>query len=194
MSENLKQLKYEIRNTIKQKRRQLSDAYIEYADQAIAGRILNLAEFQQAETVFCFVSTPQEINTFPVLEAVIKQKKKLAVPKCLSPGVMKAYHISNLDQLTAGKYGILEPETGCEEVESKEIDFAVIPCICADRQGGRVGHGGGYYDRYLNGKVYPAAVICRAELLCEKAPAESWDQVMDFVITEKETIITKRDT
>ena len=83
-------------------------------------------------------------------------------------------------------------------MEPCEIDFGVIPCVSCDMEGHRLGHGGGYYDRYLElaekqvkslaKKCFPRAVICRERLMTAKVPAEATDQKMDFVVNENKIV------
>lgn len=115
-----------------------------------------------------------------------------------SAGIMDVFEITSLEQLEPGAYGILEPREGCPMVEPGEIDFGVIPCVSCDKAGHRLGHGGGYYDRYLEmaekqvkslgKKCFPRAVICRERLMTAEVPAEATDQKMDFVVNEVEII------
>lgn len=159
---------------------------------AICKRIKELRIYQEAETVFCFVGTEQEIDTKPLLEQAWRDGKRVAVPKCKEKGCMDAYQINSLSELAAGKYGILEPKAGCTLIPPEEIDFAVLPCVACDRAGYRLGHGGGYYDRYLAKTKCKTAVVCMERLLLEKTPTEYFDSRADWVITESECIeITK---
>ncbi|WP_419574139.1 5-formyltetrahydrofolate cyclo-ligase, partial [Ruminococcus sp.] len=112
--------------------------------------IKSLAEYKNADTIFCYVSTEKEINTIPLLQEILDSGKRLGVPKCTGKGIMDAYEIQNLEQLKIGSYGILEPGEECDIIlDPTEIQFAIIPCISCNRKGERLGHGGGYYDRYL---------------------------------------------
>ena len=144
-----------LRKIIKDKRKTLTAEYIKYADEQICRNILSMKEYQNAQAVFCFVGTKDEIDTEPILKQVLADGKKLLVPKChiqkedCKGGLMDAYRIASLDQLEPGAYGILEPVEEAIMVEPWEIDFAVIPCLSCDRAGHRLGQGGGYYDRYL---------------------------------------------
>lgn len=188
MTENLRLQKQNLRARMREIRNQLTDPYKKTADQMIAEQVTGLTEFIQADTIFCFVSTDDEINTRPLLKQVLKSGKRLAVPRCRPGGMMEAYEIKALAQLQPGFYGILEPAGDCREVSREEIDFAIVPCLSCDLRGRRLGHGGGYYDRYMMKRDYPAAVICREQMLCGQIPAEDFDAVMDLVVTEARVV------
>lgn len=190
MTDELKLQKQKMRASMKAIRQQLTDAYKSQADQKIAEQVVLLEEFKQAKTVFCFVSVDDEIDTHPILDRVLRSGKKLAVPRCQGRGCMEAYEIQSYDQLQPGFYGIPEPVRACRSVSRQAIDFAIVPCLTCDSAGRRLGYGGGYYDRFMEKKTYPAAVICRERMLYEQIPAEDHDTVMDLVITEKQIIRT----
>lgn len=162
-------------------------------DAAICKRILELKEYREAKTLFCFVSTAEEIDTKMILRQAWKDGKTVAVPKCRGKGRMDAYQIDSFSELAEGFYGILEPKEGCRVVLPQEIDFAVLPCVACDREGYRLGHGGGYYDRYLMGTKFQTAVVCREKLLLKKTPIERFDSRADWVVTEKESIHILRE-
>lgn len=162
-------------------------------DMAICKRVLELPAYQRAEVFFCFIGTDEEIDTRMLLEQAWKDGKRVTVPKCMEKGCMEAYEIRSFSELSVGKFGILEPEEGCPLVRPGEIDFAVIPCVSCDREGRRLGRGGGYYDRYLEKTDFVTAVLCREKLLLEKVPAEGFDSCADWVITEDKTIWASND-
>ena len=64
------------------------------------------------------------------------------------------------------------------------FDLAVIPCLSCSRDGRRLGHGGGYYDRYLPRMHCPTACLCREALLMEALPVEETDRSVSLVVTE----------
>lgn len=178
---------------MKEIRSQLTDTYKQATDQKIAERLTGLEEFELAGTIFCFVSMSDEINTRPILTRVIQSGKRLAVPRCQKGGRMEAYEIKSPDQLQPGFYGVLEPVGGCFKINREEIDFAIVPCLSCDVSGRRLGYGGGYYDRYLAVRDYPAAAICREPMVCGQLPAEEFDVVMDLVVTEARIIRPSRE-
>ena len=184
--EDVKEQKKQKRKEIKQKIVQLDQEYCRKADQKIVEQILELKEFQQAETVFCYVSTETEVDTLPILKAVLKSGRRLGVPKCTEKGRMRVYEIHSLDELKTGAYGIMEPSEDCETMLSpEEIDFALIPCISCNGEGKRLGHGGGYYDRYLEQCPGVKAIVCRSRLMLPDIPVESHDIRMDLVVSEE---------
>lgn len=178
--------KKELRRKIKEKLSFTTEKYRKEADRKITESILKLEEYQSAGCVFCYVSTEKEMDTFSVLQAILQSGKRLGVPKCMEKGIMNVYEIHSLQELHPGAYGILEPKEAPERlIQPEAIDFAFIPCISCDRSGRRLGHGGGYYDRYLEKTHCVKAALCREELLVDEIPVEEHDLRMDFVISEK---------
>ncbi|MBM6828870.1 5-formyltetrahydrofolate cyclo-ligase [Anaerotignum lactatifermentans] len=189
---SVKEQKKAQRKWVKEKQKMMALRSWEAEDRKICEGLLSLAAYRRAKTIFCFVSMPEEIDTDFFLQQAWKDGKRVVVPRCGQKGVMAAYEVSSLRDLEAGQYGIREPKAYCALVAPEEIDFGVIPCLSCDRKGFRLGHGGGYYDRYLEGTNFPTAVICREELLLEETAIEPFDTQMDWVITEKEIMSVKK--
>ncbi|MGL5437680.1 MAG: 5-formyltetrahydrofolate cyclo-ligase [Lachnospiraceae bacterium] len=183
ITNNKKQLRQEL---IKQ-RGLLPDAYCKAADQAIAAHILELEAYQRANTIFCFVSTAEEITTLPVFEHAWANKKRTGVPLCTGKGVMEVREIKSMNDLLPGHYGIQEPSPEAPIIRPEEIDFVLVPCLSCSPDGRRLGYGGGFYDRYLSQVNAVKAVICRAKLIRIDIPIQPHDIYMDLVITEKGT-------
>ena len=80
--------KQRLRAVMRQLERELSEQYKQTADQAIAAHLLALPEYQEADTVFCFVGTAREIDTRPILAAALDSGKRLCVPLCVEKGIM----------------------------------------------------------------------------------------------------------
>ena len=72
--------------------------------------------------------------------------------------------------LEKGAYGIMEPSRRCPILSKEKIDVAVIPCVSADREGRRLGHGAGFYDRFLDGVTFPKILVCYKELMMDQVP------------------------
>jgi len=172
-------------------RKNLNPEYVISSNQAIFQIVTGLEEYNSANTVFCFVSTDDEIDTIPLLRHTLERGKRLAVPRCTGKGVMELCLIRGLDELEPGFYGIREPKRDCPIVTSDKIGFAIVPCVSCDWRGNRLGYGGGYYDRYLSSRFRPdaasavhTAAICRELLLCESIPVGEYDIPVEMVINE----------
>lgn len=138
--------------------------------------------YRRSESVMTYVSFGSEVQTQALMEQVLADKKKLFVPICdVDLKVMFPVEIGAFDQLEIGSYGILEPkkellESGVLKIGDKtDIDLAIVPVLGFDKHGGRLGYGGGYYDRFLEGYTGVSVGIAFSECLVESVPAEKHD-------------------
>ncbi len=183
ISEQKKSLRQEILN----RRKQLPGSYCTQADQEIVCRLLALPGYRQANVIFCYVSTAEEISTGPIFLDAWANGKRIGVPLCTGKGIMEVREITSMDDLHPGFYGILEPFANAPLIRPEEIDFAVVPCLSSSYDGRRLGYGGGFYDRYLSQSGTVKTVLCREELIRTDIPVQPHDIYMDMVITEKGT-------
>ena len=154
------------------------------ASAAIGSILLADPAYKAAGTVFCYAATAQEPDTRAILEDALAADKCLCVPKCIGDGIMKAVRISSLEDLHPGKYGIPEPAEGLPEIAPEIIDLAIVPCVAASTDGRRLGHGAGYYDRFLSPIGAKRICLCFKALLREDIPMDAHDLLMDKVISE----------
>lgn len=162
----------------------LPTGYLRAAGQAVAKRIAALPEYRQAKTVLAFAGTSRELDTGPLVAMILADGKRLALPRCVGPGQMRALLVKDPALLLPGSYGILEPEADWPPVSPAEIQLAVVPCLACDRAGHRLGHGGGYYDRYLAAYEGPAALVCPEALVLDRVPQGPFDRPVPLVVTE----------
>ncbi|MEG2176881.1 MAG: 5-formyltetrahydrofolate cyclo-ligase [Oscillibacter sp.] len=163
----------------------LPAAYTTAADASIAAHLLAMPEYQAAKTLFCFVGTPREIDTRPILEAALAAGKALCVPLCTGVGIMELRRIFSLSELVSGAYGILEPTADCPLVDADEVDLSVLPCLSCNRLDQRLGQGGKFYDRFLSAYRGGMVLLCREKCMREELPVEPHDYPVPWVITEK---------
>ena len=180
------QQKTALRRRMKALAASLDPAYNAAASRRICRALTQQPAYQWAGTVFCFVGTAREIDTRPFLEQVLRDGKRLCVPLCTGKGVMEARQIDSLDVLRPGALDILEPPASSLRVAPEQIDFCVVPCLCATADGARLGYGGGYYDRFLPGLGARAqqVLVCRSRMLVPEMPQEGHDVCFSWVITE----------
>ena len=156
---------------------------------SIAARICASRVFRQAETILIYKGIRGEVRLEALEEAVRKDfaKKRLAYPLCISKTEMIALQPLGEDAWKTGYCGIPEPvREKSVEIRPEEIDLVICPCTVFDSQGGRMGMGAGFYDRYLPRctNAHIVAVAFEAQK-ADCVPMEPWDRPMELVFTEK---------
>lgn len=178
----------EQKNSLRRQIRRQAAAYYPLHRSACSAALLSqlqkLPEFSFPGTFFCYVGTDLEPDTLPLLRLLLEKEKSVAVPLCTGPGQMEARRIPSLEALRTGRWGIMEPRENSLLIDPSSIAFALVPCLCCDLQGRRLGHGGGYYDRFLSNATFPWAVFCPEALLADQIPVESFDLPTPILITE----------
>ena len=159
----------------------------------------SLPEMKRWSTLFVYVNFRSELETLELIYQCLSQGKRVAVPLVDASTVsMIPLLIQDPEKdLVPGYYGIPEPDPQKSlRVAAREIDAAVIPGSVFDIQGGRLGYGGGYYDRFLVNDAPQAKRIGLAfEMqVVEKVPVEPHDQPLDILITEKRIVNLTQNT
>ncbi len=154
------------------------------SDQALLAWALSLPVLAAAQTVLLFYGVGIEPRTAPLISALLAAGKTVALPRCLPDRGMEARRIFDLDELRPGAYGIPEPPPACPVLPKEALDLILVPALCCDKSGYRLGQGGGYYDRYLEHYKGGTAALCRDALLRDELPREPHDRPVALVVTE----------
>ena len=119
-------------------------------DRAVFTRFTALSQYKAAKTLLCYVSSDIEVDTRAILQHALQAGKTVAVPRCI-PGTteMEFHMITSLSVLSPGAFGILEPPQDTPLCTALSDALCVVPALCFDKHGYRVGYGKGYYDRFL---------------------------------------------
>ena len=173
-----------LRRWAKAARQGWEEEYRQSADAAIAQHVRKSAVWRAAGTVFAYVSVGCEVDTRALIEAALKEGKRVCAPRCLGKGRMEARVIESLDALVPAAHGLLEPAESSAIVPPGEIGLILVPCLAADRNGHRLGYGGGYYDRFLRCAAGTSMCLCRARALLDDVPREEHDAAVDMVVSE----------
>lgn len=158
------------------------------ADKKILKNLCENIFVQQADLILCYYAMPEEPATQEFISEMLKQDKKIALPKCdiNQKGSMQFYEIKNLspEEIKSGMFGIPEPvKENLVELTNKTV--ILVPALAFTKQGQRLGRGGGYYDRFL--QKYPELYkigICYDSMLVQNLPCEIHDCYVDILITE----------
>lgn len=177
--------KSELRRECREAVRGLTPAYKAAASASIADRLVNDPAFTAAETVFVYLSTPNEPDTAAIIDRALAMGKTVCVPRTYEPPRMEAVRFTSRAELVPGRFGILEPPASAPVIPAESIDLAVVPCVCVSADGRRLGHGGGYYDVFLGAHPRIASVcLCFGALVREDVPIGPTDVCIDRVIRE----------
>ena len=175
--------KAELRRLKSEQINALSEDYISFSDEAITNKVLSLPEYRRAKTVFLYYSVGREVSTLKIMQDAFASGKTVALPVCEDEGRMRFVQLRDINSLKAGRFGIPEPDGDAVLVPDEET-VMIVPCLCADKNNDRLGHGAGYYDRYLSRFRCFTVCLCRKKLLEDKIPAQPSDVRMSIVITE----------
>lgn len=175
--------KAELRARMRAMRRALPPGEQQRAARAVFEQLAEFAPYQHADVIMAYMACRGELSLEYVIWDVLGRGRTLLLPRCDAPGVMTARRVLRPENLTAGAYGLPEPDAGCEIADPREIDLILVPGVAFDRRGGRLGQGGGYYDQYLPGSSALRVGICHDFALIDGVPCEAHDESMHFVIT-----------
>lgn len=192
--------KGELRRQIKRLRQNQADK--DGASSRILSIVTALPAYTAAKTVLWYLDVRDEVRTRDwLLGQGLQQAKeagqKVVVPWCEGQ-TLGLFALQAAGELQVGKFGILEPKETLRtdpafQVAPQAIDLAIIPGVAFDKQGGRLGHGAGYYDRLLAdlrsdcsklGIGYACQVV-------EAVPCDSHDVRMDAIVTEAGIVFCK---
>ena len=180
--------KKEIRKSIIERREKLPKEEKLLFDDKIYTKVKNLRVFKEAKVIFTFISFGSEVDTLRLIDEALRKGKTVAVPWInKEKKLMEAKVIRDLDDMYPGLYGILEPSPEAETLKPQEIDLIITPGVAFDNLGGRIGYGGGYYDKFLaEVKASVPKIALSYELQrVKKLPLEPFDIKITALITEE---------
>lgn len=159
------------------------------SDDALFARFLALPQVREARTVFAFWGVPgREPDTARLIPGLLSEGKRVGLPRMLPGHRMEVRAYSPARPLVPASCGILEPGEDCPLLSREEIGLVLVPAVCYDRRGYRLGFGGGYYDRWLEGFGGLRVGLCRSVVLQAEVPAEAHDSRVDILLTEEESL------
>ena len=152
-------------------------------DNEIFEKIINLKEYVDSKKVLTYVSLMDEVDTLKIIDHSLSIGKKVGVPKCIGKE-MKFYYINSIHELKKEYFDILEPVNISDNrlVADFKDSICIVPGICFDLDGNRLGYGGGYYDRFLSTYEGIKIGITYKECICNEIDVDKYDIKVDRVI------------
>lgn len=180
--------KKQLRGEVRRQLSAMEPQTLEAGDEALFEKFLAMPQVQKANTIFAFWGIAgKEPDTKKLIAKLVAQGKKIGLPRMLPEHQMEVRLYDPEKPLVPVGFGISEPGLDCPILEKKDIDLILVPAVCYDRQGYRLGFGGGYYDRWLEHFEGFRVGLCRQAVLQDKVPTEPHDSRVDVLITEEET-------
>ena len=173
--------KTSLRKQIREQKRAMTPRQIETASQKLCQLFLTSELYRQAKTIYGYLPYNQEVRTVPMLEQALADGKRVAVPKVYGDE-MKFIYLTDLTQVETGYAGIPEPvEDG--PVADDPTALVLMPGLAFDREGHRIGYGGGFYDKFLAAEpTHPTLALCYGFQMVEQLQVEEFDIPVDVVL------------
>lgn len=176
--------KKQLRSYIRDKKRVMTEDEIRQASAKLAELFLASDAYKSAKTIYGYLPYNQEVRTVPMLEQALRDGKRVAVPKVYGEE-MRFIYISDLAQVEKGYAGIPEPVAD-EPVADDPTALVLMPGLAFDREGHRIGYGGGFYDRFLAAEPnHPTIALCYPFQIVDDLPTEEFDIPVDCVLYEE---------
>lgn len=143
--------------------------------------------YRKAQIIMAYASTPDELQLDELFAACFADGKILTIPLILGRGDMQAVKVPNFDALEIGAFNIKTVKRELREIVPPAlIDCVIVPGAAFAVDGGRLGLGGGYYDKFLPQAVHAVKVAFAYDFqLVDRLPLESHDAKVDAVLTVK---------
>ncbi len=138
----------------------------------------------KADKLMLYYSVRNEVNTVALIRELLKLGKTVALPVCAPGRDLQAAVIHDLSELRAARFGLMEPGPKAPLLEKDQLELVVTPGLAFDERGYRLGHGAGYYDRFLAGipSVFKLGLAYDFQLI-PRIPVESHDIRLDALLT-----------
>jgi len=187
--------KQELRDELTARLAALDPAAARAAAERVAERALATTELRCARRVLTCLSFGAELDTWRLVAQLLASGRELYVPRAdRDDGQLHVHRYPC--ELETLRFGLRQPARSTPELTPRqiegEIEVALVLGLGFDRRGIRLGHGKGYFDRFLAGRRFPSIGLGFDEQLVDELPAEPHDVPMRLVVTPSGTIRVRR--
>ncbi|KAK9306713.1 hypothetical protein QLX08_002631 [Tetragonisca angustula] len=192
----VKSTKIALRKEMKDIILQLSTEEKQRQSRIVFKKLCSLPQFQESKRISLYLSTKDEIDTIQILKYIFDKKKEVFVPryKGKEMEMIKLLSMQDYEALPLTKWNIKQPnvnELRENALETGGLDLIILPGVAFTANGKRLGHGMGYYDKFLDlciktqQKRPHLIAVAFNEQLWEDVPTSETDVILDLVLTEK---------
>lgn len=181
---NIKLEKDSIRNSVGERRSALSAVEVNQKSLLISDNLYSLEAFKLSKSIALYSPILNEVRTESIFNKAIQSEKEVYFPR-VNGSSLDFHRIDRLEQLKAGKFGVLEPEAHLYKAKTEDINLYVLPALAFDKYGNRLGYGKGYYDRTLANISVGMKVGLSYDLqILDSVPVDENDRKVGIIVTE----------
>lgn len=177
--------KVELRKRLKAERARLSAEQAALSSEQVSRHILACDAYRKAHCIMGYLAFGKELSVDVVLLTALAEGKTVVVPWVTSATEMTPVVLQNMHDFEPDRYGIRSVRQPAEQIAPQDIDLVLVPGVAFDREGGRLGMGAGYYDRFLpqakRAVLMGVAYDC---LLQSELPKDEYDVCMQLLASE----------
>ena len=173
--------KQELRRMIREQKRAMTPAEIESRSEALGKLFRETEAYRNAKTIYGYLPYNQEVRTVAMLEQALLDGKRVAVPKCYGDE-MRFIFMEDLSLVEKGYANIPEPIAD-GPIADDETALVLMPGLAFDKEGHRIGYGGGFYDKFLAAEPdHPTLALCYDFQMLPHLETEEFDIPVDTVL------------
>lgn len=181
-------MKEQLRSQALKQRTSLTGEQVKRYSNQIFKQLISIDTFEQAATVFVYMSYNNEVDTKLIIEYLLATDRRVCIPFICGQGIMEAIEIKSLNDTKPNRYGIPEPIDCSNIVQPEQINVALVPACVYDVNCNRIGYGKGFYDNYLTSKnIYTIGLAYDFQIV-DTIPAQQHDVKLNMVVTPTKII------
>lgn len=176
--------KQQLRQRIREQKRAMKPEQVKNASRHLTAAFLASYQYRNAKSIYGYLPFNQEVDTRAILTQALSDGKRVALPKTYGEQ-MHFIWITDLAAVQKAALGCPEPIADTPVADDPDA-LVLLPGLAFDLRGGRMGYGGGYYDRFLAEESHPTVALCYGFQLVSRVPAEKHDLRIDCIISTEE--------
>ena len=173
--------KQELRTQVRARKRAMTGEQIREKSEKLTQLLLDTALYRSARSIYGYLPYNQEVRTVPMLQKALEEGKRVAVPKVYGDE-MRFLYLEDLSRVEIGYCGIPEPIDDAH-VADDPTALVLMPGLAFDREGHRIGYGGGFYDKFLAREGnHPTVALCYDFQVFDHLETDEFDIPADLVL------------
>ena len=185
MTQNTKEEKTALRALWRAKREAVPPEERAKRDTLLCKAVTASASYRFADTLLGYAPFGFEIDIMPILRQALSDGRRVALPRTHGGGIMTFHYITSEAELIPGRLGIREPREDAPLLSVTPTTLCLVPGIVFSTRGGRIGYGGGYYDRFLHENPVSTLGIVYREFILPTLPGGRYDRTVTALCTER---------